>query len=425
MRRILWIAGYVLWELIRPVPATAEPSASPPLTLEWAIEQALIHNPQIAAARARWQASTEEAPQRRALDAPSIYTMFWAVPHDTPNPFSAREVWLGIKQRLPYPGKLDLKGRIADASAEMARQRYLSVEEEVTHQVRKAYFDLYIIYKEVEINDRHLDLAREFAQIAESKYATGTGSQGNVLKALVEVAYLANQIEVLNRRRQTGEVRLNILMDREPRTPPGRPAEFALVPLVQTLDELQQIALTNRSERRTVELAIVRSEVVGDLARRDYYPDFMTDFSYWNVRDQQNRWMLMLEANIPIAFWSRGKHDARVLQAEAEKKAWEASLKELDNQILYAVEHAFADLEIATAHIRLYQKTILLQAEQAVEALRIAYQTDQESLLNLVDSERRLHQFELDYHRARIDYEKSLADLERAVGIPLRSQEKK
>jgi len=385
----------------------------------------MTHNPQVAAARMRWEASTEEAPQRRALDAPNLYTMFWAVPHDTPNPFSAREVWLGVKQRLPYPGKRDLRGRIADTSAEMARQRYLVVKEEVTHQVRKVYFELYMVYKEIEINGRHLDLAREFAQIAESKYATGTGSQGNVLKALVEVADQANQIEILNRRRQTTEARLNTLMNRASRTPPGRPEELVIVPLVQRLEELQQIALINRSERRATELAIVRSEVVGDLARRDYYPDFMTDFSYWNVRDRQNRWMLMVEANIPIAFWSRGKHDARVRQAATEKRAWEASLQELDNQILFAVEDAFANLEIAAVDIRLYQKTIMLQAQQAVEALRIAYQTDQESLLSLLDSERRLHQFELKYHRSRIDYEKSLADLERAVGIPLRSQEEK
>jgi outer membrane protein TolC len=423
MRRLAWVglSAWVGMTMVLPAAAEAPPSTS--LTLKGVIQQALEHNPQIVAARAGWEVSTEEIPQVRSLDDPSLYTMFWAVPHDTPNPFSAREVWLGIKQRFPYPGKLDLKGRMADTSAEMARQRYLSVKEEIIRQVRKAYFDLYLLYKEIEIAGKHLNLAREFAQIAEAKYATGTGTQGNVLKGLVEVADLANRIEILEQRRRTAEARLKALLDQEPGTSLGRPAEFALVPLVQTLEELQGMALKNRSERRATELAIDRSEQAIALARREYYPDFMADFAYWNVRDMPNRWMLMVEAKVPVAFWSKGRRDARVRQAQAEKRSWEASLKDLDNQILYAVEEAYAGLEIAADKVGLYQQTVLPQARQAVEALRIAYQTDQESFLSLVDSERRLHAFELEYHRARIDHEKSLADLERAVGAKLRPQE--
>lgn len=408
------------WGVFGTALCSAETPVPSLLTLEWAIQEALERNPQIAEARAHWETAVEEIPQARSLEDPGLYTMFWAVPHDTPNPLSAREIWLGAKQIFPYPGKLELKGRLATIAADRAHQQHRAVAEEVVRRVRQAYYDLYLIHKEMEITRLHLGLAREFSRIAETRYATGTESQGDVLKALVEVSDLSNQVLVLSRRQQTAAARLNTLLDREPQGPLGQPAEFTLTPLAQSLEELQRMALENRSELRAAQLTIAQSTAAIELARKDYYPDFMADFAYWNVRDETNRWMLMLEARVPVAFWSRGKHDARVRQAQAERKAWEAAREELENQILYAVEEAYVEVGVAARNADLYRQVILPQARQAVEVMRAGYQTDRESFLSLVDSERALLRFELDYHRARVDYEKSFADLERAVGTDLR-----
>lgn len=403
--------------------ASAQMDQSTELTLTWIEQQARSRNPQIIAARADREAAQEQAPQARSLDAPSLYTMFWAVPDDTPNPGSAREIWLGAKQVFPYPGKLDLRGRVAETAALIAGQRQASVEAEVVRQARRLYFDLYFDYKQIEITQSHLDLAREFEQIAEARYENGAGGQADVLKALVEIADLGNRVRVLERNLRPAKARLNALLDRDSDAELGRPAEFILAPTPPPLDTLQRRALAHRSERRAAELAVDRSQVRVELAEREYYPDFMTDFSYWNVRDRPNRWMLMVEARLPLAFWSRGRYDARTRQAQAEKKGNAADLQQLDNQILLEVEEAFAALEVSTGDVSLYEHTILPQARQAVDALRAAYQTDQTTFLNLIDSERRLLQFDLAFQRARVAREQSVADLERAVGAPLHSEE--
>ena len=122
-----------------------------PLTLEWVVEQAKAQSPKIAVSRAKWEASIEEIPQVSSLGDPSLYTMFHAVPHNTTNPFSAREIWLGIKQRFPYPGKLSLKGEIASKTADVAYEGLQVAEEEGVYQAKKAYFDLYLIHKEQKI----------------------------------------------------------------------------------------------------------------------------------------------------------------------------------------------------------------------------------------------------------------------------------
>ena len=131
----------------------------------------------------------------------------------------------------------------------------------------------------------------------------------------------------------------------------------------------------------------------------------------------------MQQGRLPLAFWSRGRYDARTRQARLEKRATEAFLQQLDNQIQLAVEEAYTELEVSVGDINLYEQTILPQARQAVDALRAAYQTDQTTFLSLIDSERRLLQFDLAYQRARVAHEQSMADLERAVGAPLHFNE--
>ncbi len=403
-------------------PAGAEPPS--PITLDWAVREATAHNPQIAAARSRWEAEVEEAPQARSLDDPSLYTMFWAVPHDTPNPFSAREVWYGIKQRFPFPGKLDLRGQVAERTAAVAEQRYRSAQEEVLRRVKAAYYDLFLVHREMEITQEHLDLTRQFADVAETRYATYTkdgASQSDVLKALVEVSDLSNRALVLGQKRRAAEARLNALLDRDPGASLGPPADFPVRPVRYTLDEMKQMALENRPELKALSLAVERAEAARALAKRDYYPDLMTDFSYWDVKNNPNRWMLMVEAKVPLAFWSKGKHDARVRQADAEVRALEADHRELRNQALYAVEEAYVDVQVARNNVDLYSRTIVPQARQAVEAVRAGYETDRATFLNLVDSERTLLRFELDYYRSMVNYEKGVADLERAVGASLRT----
>ena len=237
----------------------------------------------------------------------------------------------------------------------------------------------------------------------------------------MEVSDLRNRVLVLEQRRRAAEAKLNTLLDREPEAALGAPVNYSVRPVSHSLETLKEMALENRVELKAVTLAIQKSETSRALAKKAYYPDLMADFSYWNVRNNPNRWMLMVEAKIPIAFWSKGKHDARVRQSEMEKRAWESDYEALVNQILYAVEDAFVDIQVARNNVDLYQDVIILQARQTVAAVKANYETDRATFLNLVDSERTLLRFELAYYKALVDFEKGMADLERAVGMVLRT----
>ncbi len=418
-RHILVIVLNICLVLALDVPISAETDRDQRLVLDVIIQAALEENPRLSTAKYRWESALEKEPQVSSLDDPSFYTMFWAVPRTTPDPFEAREVWLGVKQKIPFPGKLSLRGKIASFEAQMAQLQYQAARQEIIRQVKSAYYELFLIHKAIEIRQKHLDLNRGFSKIAETKYTTGTVSQGDVLKALVEVSDLSKEVLVLVQRRRATEAKLNTLLNRLPQTPLGTPEECEAVKVTQTLEDLQKVALDNRPELEATQLAVQRSRTDQKLARKEYYPDFMIDVAYWNVQDNLNRWMLMVEAKIPLAFWSKGRHDARLKEAKIEERLSNSAYEDLKNHVLYEVEDALINVQVAESEIKLYRDVILPQAQQTLEAVTASYRTGRASFLNLIDSERVLLKFELAYYRSLVDFEKGLADLERAVGIDL------
>ena len=89
-------------------------------TLDQLVNLALTNNPELAAARARWQQFTYQAPQVGSLPDPELSFTFSSYPNDTlasdETPMTGNE--LRLAQKFPFPGKLS--GR-ADLSREQAR----------------------------------------------------------------------------------------------------------------------------------------------------------------------------------------------------------------------------------------------------------------------------------------------------------------
>jgi outer membrane protein TolC len=69
--------------------------------------------------------------------------------------------------------------------------------------------------------------------------------------------------------------------------------------------------------------------------------------------------------------------------------------------------------------VELYRTTLLPQAEQSLRVAEAAYQSDRIDFLNLLDSDRTLVDFRLEYFRNLAEYGKNVAHLERALGVDL------
>jgi outer membrane protein TolC len=87
--------------------------------------------------------------------------------------------------------------------------------------------------------------------------------------------------------------------------------------------------------------------------------------------------------------------------------------------VLLEVKDAFSNVEALKKLAILFKTAYLPQAEQTLKSSLIGYEANQIDFLNLLDSQRMLLEFKLDYFKALVDLEISLAELERAVGTHL------
>jgi outer membrane protein TolC len=400
------------------MPAQAAPS-SDPLGLEAVVGEALQRNPEIEAARHRWQAAKERAPQAAALEDPEFKVELFNYPNRL-NPDASANTIFGLSQRFSYPGKRSLKESLAIKEAEMAASMLLAKEREVAAQVKAAYYELFLAHKAIEVHHQQIALLKEFFDIANARFRAGKGVQVDVLKATVEVSKLFNQLPVLEQQRETARAKLNLLLSRAPQSPLGEPAEPAGPRERRRLEDLQQMAIQNRPELRALDLELVRSQTATALAQKQYYPDFnvmVERFQNFGARDGLGAVMTM---SLPFSFWTKPKYDAGVREAAANQDSAKAAFQVLNNQILFEVKDLQAKIEAAEKMVTLYKTTVIPQAQQTLESARVGYKAAKVEFLTLLDAERAIKDFTLDYYRALTAFEQRLAELERAVGGDLR-----
>ena len=397
-------------------------SQGPPLQLKELIEEALGKNPEIVAAKNQWAASVAKITQATALDDPVLSFIYPGRKVETR--VGPQENRFRISQKLPFFGKLRLRGEVATRSADQAREIFEAKKLEIVAKVKRAFYELFMAHKAIQINQENVGILRRLGGIGEVKYATGRVSQGDVLKAQVELAKLANELITLRQEKETAEAALNILLNRPPQAPLGVPGEFENPPLTFTLEELEEMAVEQQPLLKALQLAISASAANLALARRDYYPDVTVGVDYIQVgggttlSDDDGKDALLFSAGLNIPIW-RKRLKARVRETEAAIKASEATYEAVRDRIVFEVTDALVKVQSAERLVDLFITTILPLAEQSLAAATIGYESDRVDFLDLLESQRILQDFQLDYYRALVNYEQELANLERTVGADL------
>ena len=397
----------------------------PPLTLDVALDEALGHNPLLIALRKQFDVARQRPAQELSLRPPTFEAQIWQWPVNTLNPSNTNMYMFTLGQNIPGRSKRRLRAAVAEKDVALEENEIAVGARRVIDQVKRAYAELFVTRKEIGIHHENVDLLRQFADISEAKYVTGRISQQDVLKAVVELSKLYEDLVMLDQRAQIVEAELNTLLGRPPHAsigPLGEPQERVLLPPVA---ELQRVALARQPELRSAQLGIERAEATLAASREEYKPDFFVKGGYFLMPQQSDSvprpdsWTAMVGITWPRAPWARGGLDAHVAEARAAIEAAHARQRAAESVVRLAVQEAYVRVKSAEVRAALLRTTILPQSKQTLEVSRAAYQTDRVDFLALIDNQRILLGAQLSYYRALNDLEQGLADLERAVGTEI------
>src|SRR5262245_20203429 len=118
MLRVLWMLGL----LALAAPAAARDSApASELPLAALLREALARNPEVLQAEARVRMLRARVPQQGALPDPTLASGVInegrAVPFETLGEKDFSEVYVGMSQEIPFPGKRGLREDVARSEA--------------------------------------------------------------------------------------------------------------------------------------------------------------------------------------------------------------------------------------------------------------------------------------------------------------------
>ncbi len=391
-----------------------------PLDVKWLVQEAIEHNPEIIAAQKRLNAAKAKIPQAKSLDDPSLRVGSFDMSNSPINIEGKTDMLqqrFGVSQKIPFPGKLRLRGEVAIEEYNMTEKELRSKIQEITAIVKSAFYELCYTNNAVDITQENRDLLQKFAKIAETKYSVGKATQRDVLAAQVEVSTLANNLIVLNREKESTIARLNILLDRPTNAPIGKPRLFEKHTLDLTITELEDLAVKNRPELKKFDHAVKRDEADLKLSKKDYYfADFEPMVEYMQENGNPDTWATAITINVP---WLWSKNRLKVKESKENLDAAKSDYRFVNNKTFFEIKDFLVKIQSSESTINLFKTGIIPQAEQSLKSARIGYETDRVDFLTLIDSQRVLLNSRLLYYRALIDFEQNLANMERAVGMQL------
>ena len=378
---------------------------------------ALANNPDIKAAEQRWRAAQARPSQEGSLPDPMVNTGYHNESFGRLTQGSSDFSWirLGAEQEVPFPGKLSLKETVAAREADREGAMYAAAVLSVVTRLRVAYDDYALVHKSLEIVHRNQGLLQQLEQAAEARYRVGEGLQQDVLRAQVELSVLRGRLTSLEQERQSAAAMLNAILNRPPAAPLGAPQPIEKVPFSRTADELEGIARERSPNLRAAQFGVDRAESSLDLARRQYYPDFVLRADYFNKADLTPEWEVGAGIRVPLYFWR--KQAFGVQEAAAGVGEARATKQSTSQDVLARVQSLYAQVIAAEGLVDLYGATVVPQAELSLHSASAGYQVGRVDFLTLLNSFTVLNEYQLRYSEELAAYDKAVAQLEEAAGL--------
>ena len=378
------------------------------------LEYAALNNAGLQAAFHEWQAALERAPQARTLPDPQLAYEASIGRHERRN-------GVMMEQMFPWFGKLELQGVLATEAAQAARQRYEMEKLKLFYRVKEAYYEYYYLAQAVAVVRENRDLVESLEGVVRARFKVAAAGHPDVIRAQVELGKLEDQRRTLEALREPIAARLNAAMNRPVEAPLPWPKSAPYEPVRETDDQVLAWLREASPELKALEHEVAGQRRAIDLAKKDYYPNFVLGVGYEAneaVRENMIDDMVMARVAVTIPFW-RQKYAAGVREAEARHEAALKTRVERENTLGADVKMVLYRFRDAERKIDLYRDTLLPKARESLKATNTAFQAGRASFTDLIDAERILLEFALAYERALADHAQRLAQLEMLVGRPL------
>lgn len=401
--------------------ATAPLQQSPAsLSVEQAVAEALVGNPQVRAAVRRLSLAQMKTTTARSLDDPMLMVRDWQTPMRKPWDLNQAQLMFSLQQTFPGKQKLDLRAKVSDDDAQTAADDLEELRQDVSASVREACSALLRNIDEMRVHNQQATVLNQALSAALAEYTAGKAPQSDVLRAQMALTRLNEHLIELEAERDAARAELSVLLGRSPDEPIEIAGAYRVPAALPSTEELERIAIEHRPELASLRKQIARSEDQSQLTHLAMKPDLTLAAGYMLMpTGSMFRNAYMAELTMPLPSLNRGRHDGEARQADAATDVARADLDARTSAVFLEIRQAQIALHSAQSRIKLYRDTLLPQAEANFSASASAYENNQGNFSNLIDSQNLLLDIRTAYYQALAAADASGAQLERSIGMPI------
>jgi outer membrane protein, heavy metal efflux system len=407
----LW-AGLLLLCWLTSVPAMAG-AADQPLRLQDLIDECLKNSPELRAFEARVEAAKFRIPQAKSLPDPMF--MFGYQNEGFQKFTLGSEIgamgMAGLSQMFFFPGKRDLKAEMATWDAQGLADLYNAAKLRLAARIKALYYDLFLAYKTIDLLQERTDLFSKVEDAAVARYASGMGSQQEVIMAQTEKYMLLEKVEMQQQKIEATQGMLNTTMGKDVNHQLGRPVETSETPLSLTLEESLTLAKERSPEVKAKEKMVKGAEAKVKLAKKEYYPDVTISANYF-YRTGPFLDMWNLTASIPLPIYQKTKQDQAVLEARASLSEAKQELQATDYMLASAIRDSYSMAKSGGRLMTLYKEGLIPKAQQDVQLGLSGYVSGKTEAITVTTRLKALIDVELLYWAQYAEREKAIARLE-------------
>jgi cobalt-zinc-cadmium efflux system outer membrane protein len=388
------------------------------LKLQELIEESLKNGPEVLAAESKWKTSTFKIPQAKSLPDPMFMFGYQneGFRKITYGKSSDAEFMFSASQMFPFPGKLPLKGEMAQKDAESLGESYKAVRLKTIAQVKELYYDLFLTNRDIELIKDKSALFSRIEEAALARYSSGTATQQEVLMAQLEKYMLIEKEEMLDRKIQTIEAMLNATMGRNVESPLGKPAEPAATVFRHSIGELLKLAYTNSPEIKSRDKMVDSAKTKVSMAEKEYYPDIALTGSFFKRPGEfEDMWSLTTTINIPLYY--RKKQRQAVFEAKSSLSESVHELEATKLMLSSNIRDNYAMAGSSEKLLKLYREVLIPKTYQDFELALSGYAAGRIEAITVINRLKALLDFELSYWEQFVAREKAIARLDAITGI--------
>lgn len=398
-----------------------EPAVSSPTPLSRLLAEAEANNPQISATDHEARAARQMAPQVATLPDPKVTYQQFSV--GSPKPFAGYTnsdfsyIGIGASQELPYPGKLRLRGQVAERAADTTRAEVEVTKTSIADSIKADYVQLAYLQQTLGILRQNETVLDQLIQDATAHYRVGQGMQQDVLQAQVERTKIVREITMHHQQMWKAQAHLKGLLNRDQTSPDIVTEELAESPLKRTSAELLALARQNNPQVLVDASSLQKQDAQLASAKREGKPDFEFGYMYQNTdRKYRDYYMFTFDVRFP----RKKRVNAEIAEAQEQLSASRRTLDAHFEQQLAQVQQDYVQATSDEELLKEYREGLMPQSDAAYRAALSAYASNREDFIHVLTYFTDVLNLKLEYAQTLEDHETALAHLESMTGATLR-----